>query len=135
MKLIFADKRITEYANGGLRFTNEGKPFEVAPEHVPVLLRSQHWLDGEFVDTFRPADENAKKAVAKELKAAYPPDFPHADKLAAAGISHAEVHALSPEQLVEIKGIGQRSAEAIFAATHPEVVEASADETDNVQER
>jgi hypothetical protein len=115
MKLEFADERITEFANGPLHLVNDGKPFEIDSETAPILLRSRHYLDGEYVDTFRPADKQTKKEVATIVEATYPDGFPHADKLVDAGLRFADLGGMTAEQLTELKGIGPKSAEEILA--------------------
>lgn len=114
MKIEFADNRITEYVNGQFYAKNTGEPVDVSAANAAEFLNAKHWLDGEFVNVFRPVGVTAKETAKADLSSTYPEGFPSADILSAAGFSHEAAILLTHEQLLEIKGIGEKSAEAIL---------------------
>lgn len=115
MKLEFTkESGVTEYMNGPLHLVNDGKAIEVDGAVASDLLNARHLVDGEFVNVFRAVGEKVKVKDAKAMEASYPDNFPHADVLAKAGYAHADAILLSKEQLVEISGIGPKSADAII---------------------
>jgi hypothetical protein len=115
MKLEFAVKDINEYSNGRLYFKNTGEPFDVSSNIVSDLLNAQHLVNGEFVNVFRPVgDPPDNKTETQEIMSGYPDGFPFADVLAKAGYRHQDVLALDRDQLVALKGIGEKSADAIL---------------------
>ena len=119
MKIEFADERIKEFSQGmGFHLKNEGKPIDVSSANGSDLLNAKHWLDGEWVPTFRVVGEKPKKvADVKALAADYPESFPHAEVLTKAGMAYADVIQLDSEQLagLKISGLGPKRIEEILA--------------------
>lgn len=117
MKLEFADDRINEYSNGPLHFMNDGSDIEVSAATASDLLNATHQVaPGEIVKVFKVA-EPPKKVEKKEERTAfstYPENFPSAALLAGAGLTHEEAILLDREQLMEINGVGEKSADAIL---------------------
>jgi hypothetical protein len=119
MKIEFADERIKEYSQGmGFHLKNEGKPIYVSSANGSELLNAKHWLDNEWVPTFKIVGEKPKKvADVKALAAEYPETFPHADVLTKAGIAYADVIQLDSDQLAGLKitGLGPKKLNEILA--------------------
>lgn len=114
MKIVFADKRINEYKNGEFHAINDGKPIDAPELLVSDLLAATVHLEGEEINVFVPAKKQ-DEVPAEEAATDYPEGFPFADVLQKNGYTHADAIALSREQLVELKGIGEKSADAILA--------------------
>ena len=72
MLLEFTNKNINAYANGELKFFNDGKPFPVTNQVAELLLTAEIMLDGAMVKVFQAvkaeSDTEAKTEVPKEIK-------------------------------------------------------------------
>jgi hypothetical protein len=113
MKIVFADERIREYKNGDFHAINDGEPIEAPPMLVTELLAATHPLEGEEVGVFVPAKEQDDAPLATG-KGEFPEGFPHAKVLEKLGFSYEEVLAMTREQLIDLKGIGDKGADAIL---------------------
>lgn len=121
MNIRFVNDDFREYSQGPFHFTNEGKPFEVRDSVLADELlhaRARIAIGGEMVNIFEPAvGASASDKATESLAAGYPEGFPSADALAAAGLSFEEVKLLNRDQLVALKGIGGKTADAILEHT------------------
>lgn len=118
MKIEFSDERIKEYSQGmSFHLKNEGKAIDVSSANGATLLKAKHWLDGDWVPTFNIVSDSPKAAEVKTIVADYPENFPHAEALSKAGISHVDVLALNRDQLAELKisGLGPKRIDEILA--------------------
>lgn len=120
MRLQFANAEISEYAEGNFHVKNEGQTFEVDALLARELLFAKAAVaGGEFVNVFEPAVGEPMPpeggTQSEETETDYPEDFPAADVLTELGITHEEVLLLTREQLIDLKGIGPKTADAILA--------------------
>jgi len=127
MKLRFAHEAINEFAEGNFSVRNDGQPFDAIGDLAAELLKKKTFVDGEgMVAVFEPAlaTDNGQLTVdnagAEESESGFPEEFPAVEQLAAAGLSYEDVRLLNREQLIDIKGIGGKTADAILAITQPD---------------
>jgi hypothetical protein len=119
MQIKFSDSRIKEFSQGmNLHFKNDGKPIDVSAATAGDLLNHKQpppdnpaAPHAEWINTFEVV--GATKKEAKNYLATYPDGFPSAEKLANK-YDYASALLLSKEQLMEIDGIGEKSADAII---------------------
>lgn len=117
MWLRFASEEIKGFSEGPFYWPNEGKPIEVDAVLGQELLWKKHFLDGEMVPVFVVSSESGESLEGQESPESlesYPEEFPSAEVLAGAGFSYEEALLLDRDQLIEIKGIGPKSADAIL---------------------
>jgi len=123
MKIEFTDDRIKEFSQGmNFHLKNTGKPIDVSTANAADLLNAKVPPQdnpaapvSEWVNVFRLVGDAPKKAADKKvMESTYPEGFPHAEILAKAGFAFEDARLLQKEQLIEIDGIGAKSADAIL---------------------
>ena len=68
MKIQFANDEIKEFSVGHHHYTNTGEPFDVPPAAATGFLTAKHFLDGEFVHVFEPADVDVSEGSSDTVE-------------------------------------------------------------------
>jgi hypothetical protein len=128
MKVVFSSKKINEYSNGPFHVMNDGEPIELPSAFAADVLAATQFIDGEEVNVFVPAkdqSDDSKDHPDETPNAAdeFPENFPSVSVFRKLGLTYADVRLLDRDQLIGLKGIGEKAADAVLDFTDESITE------------